>query len=104
MFDQACGELPSACLVALGSYGRRELCPHSDLDLLLLHDGRHGLAEAADRLWYPIWDANVGLDHSVRTVAETLAVAGKDLKVALALLDARLVAGDRELFRGLTDR
>lgn len=104
MFEEACAELPGACLVAVGSYGRCELSPYSDLDLLLLHAGGPGVASAADRLWYPIWDANVRLDHSVRTVAETLAIAGQDLKAALGLLDARLVAGDRESFRRLTDR
>jgi len=92
------------CLVALGSYGRRELCPHSDIDLLLLHDGQDGVGDAAERLWYPIWATSRRLDHSVRTVPETLAVAAGDLKVALGLLDARWVAGDRELYRRLADR
>jgi [protein-PII] uridylyltransferase len=91
-------------LIAVGSYGRGELCPQSDLDLLLVHRGNDGVADAADRLWYPIWDANVRLDHSVRTVAETLAVAARDVKAALGLLDARLVAGDAELYRQLADR
>jgi [protein-PII] uridylyltransferase len=48
-------------------------------------------------VWYPIWDAGVRLDHSVRTVGQALEVAGTDLKVILGLLDARVVAGDREL-------
>jgi [protein-PII] uridylyltransferase len=104
LFDQAGGVPSGMSLVALGSYGRRELCPSSDLDLLLLHDGQTGVDEVAVRLWYPIWDANVRLDHSVRTVPATLAVAAKDMKAALGLLDARLVAGDAELYRQLTDR
>ncbi|MGH9123406.1 MAG: [protein-PII] uridylyltransferase [Acidimicrobiales bacterium] len=107
LFAQACGPRSSLCLVAVGSFGRRELCPRSDLDLVLLHDGRQpakDVSEVAERLWYPIWDAKIGLDHSVRTVPETLATAGRDLKAALGLLDARLVAGDAELFRQLADR
>ncbi|MFP5377094.1 MAG: [protein-PII] uridylyltransferase, partial [Acidimicrobiia bacterium] len=58
----------------------------------------------AERIWYPVWDAGVGLDHSVRTVKEALAVADDDLKAALGLLDARLVAGDPALAADLAER
>ena len=91
-------------VVAVGGYGRRELCPGSDLDVLLLHGGRKDVRELAERLWYPIWDAGVGLDHSVRTVKEALRVAGDDLKAALGLLDARLVAGRADLAAELAER
>jgi [protein-PII] uridylyltransferase len=84
-------------LVAVGSLGRRELPPHGDLDLVLVHDGRPEIAAVADALWYPIWDAGVRLDHSVRSVADAVAVASTDVKAGLGLLDARLVAGDHEL-------
>ena len=84
-------------LVALGGYGRRELLPGSDLDVLLLHGGRAGIAAMADRIWYPIWDSGTRLDHAVRTTAEARRVARTDLKVALGLLYARHVAGDPEL-------
>ncbi|NEK86983.1 [protein-PII] uridylyltransferase [Blastococcus saxobsidens] len=84
-------------LVAVGSLGRRELPPHGDLDLVLVHDGRPEIAAIADALWYPVWDAGVRLDHSVRSVAEAVAVASTDPKAGLGLLDARLVAGDAEL-------
>ncbi len=84
-------------LVAVGSLGRRELPPHGDLDLVLVHEGRPEIAAIADALWYPIWDAGLRLDHSVRSVAEAVAVASTDVKAGLGLLDARLVAGDAEL-------
>src|SRR6266540_3839525 len=85
-------------LVATGAYGRREPAPCSDLDLMLLHDrGTEEIAPLAERLWRPIWDAGMRLDHSVRTVDEALAVAATDLKTALGLLDARHVAGDGAL-------
>lgn len=84
-------------LVAVGGLGRRELCPGSDVDLLLLHRGSKQVAGIADALWYPIWDSKVSLDHSVRTVKEAVQVAGEDLKAALGLLDARHVAGDESL-------
>src|SRR4051794_41452321 len=88
-------------LVAVGSLGGRELPPHGDLDLVLVHDGRPEIAALADALWYPIWDAGVRLDHSVRTVAEAVSVAGDDVKAGLGLLDARHVAGDPEVTAGL---
>ena len=84
-------------LVAVGGYGRRELLPGSDLDVLLLHDGRPGIAAMADRIWYPIWDSGTRLDHAVRTPAEARRVAQTDLKVVLGLLYARHVAGDPDL-------
>jgi [protein-PII] uridylyltransferase len=92
-------------IVATGSLGRRELVPYSDLDLLLLHDGlpTDTVREVADLLWYPLWDANIRLDHSVRTVAETLRVAGVDVSAGLAMLDARHIAGDEQLSARLID-
>ncbi|WP_433285998.1 [protein-PII] uridylyltransferase [Micromonospora sp. CA-244673] len=81
-------------LVAVGGLGRRQCAPYGDVDLVLLHAGVPGIDELAASLWYPIWDAGLRLDHSVRTVAEALSVAQDDVKVALGLLDARHVAGD----------
>ncbi len=85
-------------IVATGSLGRRELVPYSDLDLLLLHDDKptNEVREVADSLWYPLWDANIRLDHSVRTVQQTLKVASADVSACLAMLDARHIAGDQE--------
>lgn len=87
-------------LVAVGGYGRGELSPRSDLDLLLLHDGLAPpgeIAAVADRLWYPVWDLGLALDHSVRTLAEARKTAEQDLKAQLGLLEARHVAGDPAL-------
>ncbi|MEU0770194.1 [protein-PII] uridylyltransferase [Streptomyces albogriseolus] len=90
-------------LVAVGGYGRAELSPRSDLDLLLLHDGSAtgAVSALADRLWYPVWDLGLALDHSVRTPAEARRTAGEDLKVQLGLLDARHIAGDLGLTTAL---
>ncbi|MFE5301769.1 [protein-PII] uridylyltransferase [Streptomyces sp. NPDC056632] len=100
----AAGAPPGTALVAVGGYGRGELSPRSDLDLLLLHDGSadaRAVAALADRLWYPVWDLGLALDHSVRTTAEARSTAGEDLKVQLGLLDARPVAGDTGLAAAL---
>lgn len=93
------GQRPGVALVAVGGYGRGELSPGSDLDVLLLHEGfaDPAIAELADRIWYPIWDTKVKLDHSVRTLAQARAVAREDLPAALGLLTARHVAGDQAL-------
>jgi [protein-PII] uridylyltransferase len=87
----------SVALVAAGGYGRRELLPGSDLDLVLLHAGRPDISALADRIWYPVWDSGTRLDHAVRTPDEAREVARADLRVALGLLHARHVAGDAEL-------
>src|SRR5215472_5016681 len=91
------GAEPGVALVAVGGYGRKELLPGSDLDVLLLHDGREGIAKIADRIWYPVWDSGALLDHAVRTVPQARRVARNDLKVALGLLNARHVGGDPDL-------
>ncbi|HET7075279.1 MAG TPA: [protein-PII] uridylyltransferase [Mycobacterium sp.] len=86
-------------IVGIGGLGRRELLPYSDLDLMLVHDNKPAdvLERVADRLWYPLWDANVRLDHSVRTVSGALSVANTDMVVALGMLDARHIAGEARL-------
>lgn len=88
-------------LAAVGSVGRAEAGPHSDLDLVLLHDGtsrgKAAAADAAQRLWYPIWDAGLQLDHSTRSLTECRQVASKDLAAAAGLLDLHHVAGDEAL-------
>src|SRR3954454_7005573 len=91
------GHLPGVSLVAVGGLGRRDCAPYSDLDLVLLHNGTAGIDRIASALWYPIWDARLGLDHSVRTLPEALSVAHDDVKVSLGLLDARHIAGDATL-------
>lgn len=88
-------------LAAVGSLARGDGGPLSDYDLVLVHHPR-GLSGKevgafADKLWYPIWDAGVKLDHSVRTVADCRAVASEDLSAAVGLLDLTHVAGDADV-------
>lgn len=86
-------------IVATGGLGRRELVPYSDLDLMLLVDRvpDETVTEVAEGLWYPLWDANIRLDHSVRTVSDALQVAGSDISAGLAMLEARHIAGNESL-------
>jgi [protein-PII] uridylyltransferase len=84
-------------LLAVGGYGRGSLCPYSDLDVVLVHRGHRDIKAVADAIWYPVWDEGVHLDHSVRRPAEVLSAAAGDVRVALGLLDARLVWGDAKV-------
>ncbi|MEU0028270.1 [protein-PII] uridylyltransferase [Streptomyces sp. NPDC006335] len=103
LFTAGAEQLRGVSLIAVGGYGRGELSPRSDLDLVLLHDGSDpgAVAALADRIWYPVWDLGLALDHSVRTPAEARKTAAEDLKVQLGLLDARHLAGDLGLTAGL---
>ncbi len=87
-------------LVAVGGFGRGELSPFSDLDLVLLHSTETPASYAgmlAERLWYPIWDSKIRLDHSVRSVGGARQVARTDLPAMLGMLDLRHIAGDPDL-------
>jgi len=91
-------------LVAVGGYGRSELSPHSDLDVVLLHDPSisHDLVnEVANGIWYPLWDEGIALDHSVRDTRQMREAAAKDYRAATGMLDARPVAGDSALVLAL---
>ena len=99
LYADAGGPASGVALASVGSLARGELGPRSDLDLVLLHDGRQqAMVQAlADRLWYPLWDAGVKLDHSVRTPAECADVAGRELSAGVGLLDLRGLTGDTAL-------
>ena len=86
-------------LAAVGGYGRGELSPGSDLDILFLHSGKasaENLKAFVNDVLYPLWDKK-SVDHSVRTRSETRDAASSDLRVATGLLDIRLIAGNPDL-------
>jgi [protein-PII] uridylyltransferase len=91
-------------LVAVGGYGRAELSLQSDIDVVLLHDGRADIGTLADKVWYPIWDEGLKLGHAVRTTREALALAADDLDTATSLLEVRHLAGAPALTAELADR
>lgn len=94
-------------LVAVGGFGRGELSPGSDLDILILHNDQYSEKELlifVNTLLYPIWDGTTSnaslprsVDHSVRTPSQTRDAARSDLKVAMGLLDIRFICGDPDL-------
>ncbi|MDQ1382421.1 MAG: [protein-PII] uridylyltransferase [Actinomycetota bacterium] len=100
---EAAGEV---AVVGLGSYARRELCPASDIDVLLVHNlrGRHGaetVRSMTEQLWYPLWDAGFVTGHGARTIKESIALSDDDLDALTALLDVRIIAGSQDLGEAL---
>ena len=98
--DNGCG----LALVAVGGYGRSELSPASDVDVVLLHDPAFAddvVAAVAQRIWYPLWDDKVLLDHAVRSTRAMHEAADVDVRTATGMLDARAVAGDISLVQSL---
>jgi [protein-PII] uridylyltransferase len=90
-------------LAAVGGYGRGELSPGSDLDIVFLHTGKvssEDLKAFVNDVLYPLWDKK-SVDHSVRTRSETRTAALSDLRVATGLLDIRLIAGNADLVAGV---
>jgi [protein-PII] uridylyltransferase len=86
-------------LAAVGGYGRGELSPGSDLDIVFLHSGKvspENLKAFVNEVLYPLWDTK-SVDHSVRTRSETREAASADLRVATGLLDIRYIAGNPDL-------
>ncbi|MGI8646399.1 MAG: [protein-PII] uridylyltransferase [Nocardioides sp.] len=96
-YDDAGGTTTGVALVAVGGYGRSELAPQSDLDVVLVHDEGVDIGVLGEKLWYPLWDSGARLDHSVRSLPQMVEAAAGDLKVALGLLDVRHLTGDPHL-------
>lgn len=97
VFAQSGAQEAGCAVVAVGGYGRQEMAPGSDIDFVLLHLNGTDVHAITDAILYPLWDAKFKVDHSVRTVDQSIDMAKEDLRVLLGLLDARLVAGDAEL-------
>lgn len=93
-------------VVALGSYARRMLCPASDVDVLVLHDGwaDPDLEVVIRAVCYPLWDAGLTVGHAVRTPTEAVEAAADRLDTATTLADRRLVAGDPGLYDAFSAR
>ncbi|MBL9175794.1 MAG: [protein-PII] uridylyltransferase [Verrucomicrobiales bacterium] len=97
------GRPPRLALVAYGGYGRAELNPYSDIDLMFLHDGRRDaettLGEWTSGLLYTLWDVGLKVGHALRTVDDCVKVANQDMQSKTALMEARLITGDEPLFK-----
>src|SRR5881397_1564919 len=94
----------SLALIALGGYGRGELNPFSDIDVMLLHHQRAAeispeLEETVNQVLYLLWDSGFKVGHSTRSIKEAIAQANRDMRTKTAMLEARFLAGDPELAR-----
>ena len=74
-YDDHGGTDTGTALIAVGGYGRAELAPYSDLDVVLVHDDGVDPGSLAEKVWYPLWDSGANLDHSVRSVSQTVTAA-----------------------------
>ncbi|MDH4228117.1 MAG: [protein-PII] uridylyltransferase [Nitrospirota bacterium] len=98
--DDDPAETPGVALVAVGGYGRGELNPHSDIDILILYDAKRADAAkgVANEVLYPLWDLRLTVGHSVRTVADCVEVGGADLSAQTCMMESRLLVGDETLY------
>lgn len=100
LFAASGADSEKMAVAAVGSFGRGELAPGSDLDIVILHNGSYPherLSEIVNSLLYPLWDKKIKVDHSVRTRNEVRDALSEDLKVAMGLLDIRLICGSADL-------
>jgi [protein-PII] uridylyltransferase len=94
---------PSVCLMAIGGYGRAELAPYSDIDLLLLYSpsNKNELSPLAEQILYPLWDLGLDVSCSSRSIDECLKMARSDVQVKTGLIDGRYLDGEYEFFLNL---
>ena len=100
LFTESSANPHELAIAAVGGFGRGELSPGSDLDIAIIHTGSlpdKELSELVNKILYPLWNKNVKIDHSVRTRSEMRSAAEDDLKVAMGLLDIRLICGNADL-------
>ena len=100
LFEESSANPHELAIAAVGGFGRGELSPGSDLDIAIIHTGSlpdEELSELVNKILYPLWNKNVKIDHSVRTRSEMRSAAEYDLKVAMGLLDIRLICGNADL-------
>ena len=96
-----CGIKNESSLVAVGGYGRKELFPFSDIDILVLVDSKLNSTEKIEKFIAQCWDIGLKIGHSVRDLSETVREFNKDVKTATNLLDSRYLCGSKKHFRDL---
>ena len=95
--DNALADMHDIALIAVGGYGRGQLCPHSDIDVILVHGTEVDGGRVAEALWYPVWDRGLKMGYVVVTVDQARRLLADEFEWATAFLDTRLVAGDHRL-------
>ncbi len=90
-------------LLAVGGYGRRELCPFSDVDVVLVHGENVDGATAAEAIWYPAWDRGLKLGYAVVTIDQARTLLKEEFEWSTSFLDARLIAGAEHLYQSVQE-
>ena len=93
--------LQHCCLVALGGYGRRELAPYSDVDLMFLYrpEAKDSVSVLSRDVLHHLWDVGFQVGHSVRTIRDCIDLASEDLTIKTSMMEARYLAGSPDLFQ-----
>ena len=101
LFAEAPDAGDEVAVIAVGGYGRRELAPFSDVDLLFLHEGpdEAPIRRVLDFMLYPMWDSGLKIGHGVHTLKSSVAFAKDDMIGRTAYLDMRFVTGSKGLFQ-----
>ncbi len=94
------GKPPNVSIVAVGGYGRAEMFPFSDIDLMFMHDGKNAQAAAqvAEYILYLLWDMGLKVGQAHRTMDECIQLAHEDISIRTTMLDARFITGSRKLY------
>ncbi|MEK9932830.1 MAG: [protein-PII] uridylyltransferase [Methylophilaceae bacterium] len=96
-----CGIKNQSSLIAVGGYGRKELFPFSDIDILVLVDSNLNSTEKIEKFIAQCWDIGLKIGHSVRDLSETISEFNKDVKTATNLLESRYLCGSKKIFKDL---
>ena len=93
-------------LIAVGGYGRRDLCVHSDIDVLILFDSKvpSSAKTLAEDIFYPLWNVGLDLGHGTRCIKDCLTLASENLEALTSLMDARFLCGESPLYLSLSER
>ncbi len=95
--ERVLDSLEDVALLAVGGYGRNELCPYSDIDVVLVHGEKIDGAQVAEALWYPVWDRGLKMGYVVVTPSQAKTLLAEEFEWATSFLHSRLIAGDAGL-------
>jgi [protein-PII] uridylyltransferase len=107
--DKSIRQKSPFALIALGGYGRKELNPFSDVDVMFLHDGKgkkvsSQIEQVVEQILYLLWDIGFKVGHSTRSIKEAISEANRDMLTKTSMLESRFVVGDEQLAKAFRQR
>ncbi len=103
LVDDRLDNVDDIALIAVGGYGRGELCPFSDIDVILVHRDDLDGGDVAEALWYPVWDRGLHMGYAVVTLDQARHLLDNEFEWSTAFLDTRLVAGSQDLHAAIDE-